>query len=167
MIWKKSMLKAISNTSPLLYLHRIKALDLCPGIFDKLLTTPEVSRELLEGRQLGYNCPDISRLEWIEIVEARSMPSEWFALDLGPGEISAMALAFDKPGHIILLDDMLARRIASAAGLQVWGTLKIILKAKSLGLIDQAGPLINQLTDAGMWVTPGIKQRILRLANET
>jgi len=159
------MLKAISNASPLLYLHRIQALDLFPGIFGTLLTTPEVSRELLEGRQRGYECPDISRLDWIEVVKA-PMSSEWLALDLGPGEISVMTLAFDKPGHIMLLDDMLARRIATAAGLRVWGTLKIILEAKSLGLIDRAGPLINQLTDAGMWISPQIKQRILRLANE-
>jgi len=93
------MLKAISNTSPLLYLHRIQTLDLFPGIFDTLLTTSEVRRELHKGRQRGYDCPDISRFDWIEVADARSMTSEWLALDLGPGEvIRPWPWFFDNPG---------------------------------------------------------------------
>jgi len=44
-----------------------------------------------------------------------------------------MSLAMDYPDRIILLDDSLARRTAMAAGMKVWGTLKILLEAKSGG----------------------------------
>jgi predicted nucleic acid-binding protein len=43
-----------------------------------------------------------------------------------------MALALENPDRVVLLDDMLARRTAQAAGLQVWGTLKVLLEAKSI-----------------------------------
>jgi predicted nucleic acid-binding protein len=36
-----------------------------------------------------------------------------------------MAIALENPTRIILLDDMLARRTTQAAGLTVWGTLKV------------------------------------------
>lgn len=68
------------------------------------------------------------------------MPSEWLALDLGPGELAAMALALENPDMIVLLDDQLARHTAQAAGLSVWGTLRVLLEAKSFGLITKVEP---------------------------
>ncbi len=78
-----------------------------------------------------------------------------------------MALGLENPDHIILLDDMLARRTAQAAGLQVWGTLKILLEAKSQGLIDGIKPFVVRLSETGLWISPEIKYRFLALAKET
>jgi predicted nucleic acid-binding protein len=78
-----------------------------------------VKNELLEGHTRGYNVPNPTDFKWLHIVDPKSMPSEWLALDLGLGEIAAMALALENPEHIVLLDDMLARRTAQAAGLKV------------------------------------------------
>jgi predicted nucleic acid-binding protein len=86
----------------------------------------------------------------LTIVKPTSTPSEWLVLDLGAGEIAAMALALENQDRVVLLDDMLARRTAQAAGLQVWGTLKILLEAKSHGLIDTVEPYVTQLRDSGM-----------------
>jgi hypothetical protein len=94
------------------------------------------------------------------------MPSAWLALDLGAGELAAMALALEHPEKVVLLDDTLARRIAQAAGLQVWGTLKILLEAKSQGLTEAIRPWVDRLGDAGMWLSEDIRQRVLALANE-
>jgi predicted nucleic acid-binding protein len=62
---------------------------------------------------------------------------------------------------------MLARRTAQAAGLQVWGTLKILLEAKSHHFVDQVEPFVARLSDAGLWVSADVKQRILVLAGES
>jgi hypothetical protein len=125
------MLKAVSNTSPLLYLYRIEAIGLLPELFAEVWMPDAVSNELLAGRSNGYDVPNPSDYEWLKIVNPLAMPSEWLVLDLGAGEIAAMSLAFENRELVILLDDMLARRTAQAAGLQVWGTLKILLEAKS------------------------------------
>ncbi len=69
-------------------------------------------------------------------------------------------------GRIVLLDDMLARRTAKAAGLSVWGTLRILLEAKSQGVTQQIAPLVDRLLDTGMWISVEIRQRILKLAGE-
>jgi len=94
------------------------------------------------------------------------MPSEWPALDLGAGESSAMALALENPSRILLLDDALARRTAQAAGLTVWGTLRVLLEAKSAGLTAEIAPLIPRIQQAGLWMSEEIKQRILAIAGE-
>lgn len=161
------MPEAITNTSPLLYLYRIQAIDWLPRLFDEVWAPDAVKDELLAGQSKGYDVPNPADYTWLKIVNPTSMPSEWLALDLGAGEIAAMALALENPSHVILLDDGLARRTAQAAGLQVWGTLKILLEAKSQGLIEKIEPFVANLSEAGMWVSTEVKQRILLLAGES
>lgn len=158
--------KVISNTSPLLYLYRIGGINWLPKLFAEVWTPEAVKDELLAGRSKGYDVPNPADFNWLQIVNPKSMPSEWLALDLGAGEIAAMALALENPNHIVLLDDMLARRTAQAAGLQIWGTLKVLLEAKSQGLVDKIEPYIINLSEVGMWVSTEVKQRILILAGE-
>lgn len=160
------MPQAISNTSPLVYLYRIEAIEWLPLLFDEIWTPEAVKNELGVGLGKGYDVPNPANYQWLKIVNPKTMPSEWLTLDLGSGEVAAMALALENPTRIILLDDMLARRTAQAAGLQVWGTLKILLEAKSQGLITKVEPYITNLNQSGLWVSAEIKQRILFLAGE-
>lgn len=161
------MPKVISNTSPLLYLYKIGAIDLFPKLFDEVWTAESVKDELLAGRSKGYDVPNPADYTWLKIVNPKSTPFEWLALDLGAGELGAMALALENSDRIVLLDDMLARRTAQVAGLQVWGTLKVLLEAKSQGIIEKVEPFILKLSDSGMWVSDEVKQRILILAGES
>ena len=160
------MANAISNTSPLLYLYRIDCLEWLGQLFDEIWIPVAVASELTEGKRRGYDVPEPSAYSWLRQQEARAMPSEWLALDLGAGELAAMALALENPASVVLLDDRLARRGAQAAGLTVWGTLKVLLEGKALGLTDRIEPLLDRLQLAGMWLSADIRRRILALAQE-
>jgi predicted nucleic acid-binding protein len=46
------------------------------------------------------------------------------------------------------------------------GTLRILLEAKSQGITPHIAPHIDELQNAGMWISQGIRQRILALAGE-
>ena len=160
------MSDAICNTSPLLYLYRIGTIEWLPKLFDEVWTPTAVAIELGEGKLRGHDVPDPERYAWLTIVDPSSMPSEWFSLDLGAGELSAMALALENPSRVLLLDDALARRTAQAAGLNVWGCLRVLLEAKSQGLTNAIAPLVPRIQDAGLWMSEEIKRRILALAGE-
>jgi len=112
-----------------------------------------VLAELEEGRLRGYDVPDGASLNWL-------------ALDLGAGELAAMALALERREHIVLLDDALARRTAQAAGLEVWGTLRVLLEAKSAGLTSRIEPFVDELAKAGLWLSDDLRRRVLALAGE-
>jgi predicted nucleic acid-binding protein len=159
--------EAISNTSPLLYLHRVQALHLLPALFDAVWTASTVLRELSTGRERGHDVPDLSAHGWLRIMDPRAVPSGWLASDLGPGELAVLALAIENPDRIVLLDDALARRVAEAAGLTVWGTLRVLLEAKSRGLVDRIAPFVDHLERSGMRISSSIRQRVLALADET
>jgi predicted nucleic acid-binding protein len=160
------MVEAICNTSPLLYLHRIGGLPWLSVLFRFVITPIQVVNELAEGRRRGFDVPNPAEFAWIRVEDPRCTPSEWLSLDLGPGELAAMALALENPDKILLLDDAMARRTAQAAGLKVWGCLKILLEAKSGGLIENVAIPLDRLIDSGMWVSTEVRQRILILAGE-
>jgi len=161
------VLKAISNTSPLLYLYRIGGIQWLLRLFSEIWVPEAVKNELQEGQRKGYDVPNLDDYSWLNIVNPKSTPSEWLTLDLGTGEIAVMALALENPDKVVLLDDTLARRIAQAAGLQIWGTLKILLEAKSQKIINNVKPYIPKLRDSGMWISAEVEKRILRLADES
>lgn len=159
--------RAISNTSPLLYLHRCGGLAWLSRLFTFVCVPGAVAFELAEGRSRGFDVPNPEDHSWMKIMDPQAMPSEWFAADLGAGEIAAMSLALEHPDYILLLDDALARRTAIAAGITVWGTLRILLEAKSSGLIESVKPAIHRLEKSGMWVSEDIRRRVLSLAGES
>ena len=77
-----------------------------------------------------------------------------------------MALALEHPDRVALLDDKFAREVAQAAGLSRWGTLKVLLEAKSQGLTPLIRPWVDRLAERGMWISAEVRQRILALADE-
>lgn len=125
-----------------------------------------VLEELKEGVRRGYDVPEPGHYRWLRVMNPTSIPSEWLAFDFGPGELAAMALALEHRSKTVLLDDLAARRTAQAAGLEVWGTLKVLLEAKAAGLIARVEPSVNRLATSGMWMSDDIRRRILKLAEE-
>jgi len=70
---------AITNTSPMVYLHRIGALNWLPNLFDEVWIPSAVVRELEEGIRRGYDVPAPSEYTWLKLVDATSIPSEWIS----------------------------------------------------------------------------------------
>ncbi|MCP3962716.1 MAG: DUF3368 domain-containing protein, partial [bacterium] len=128
------MAEAITNTSPLIYLDRIRRLEWLPRLFDEVWVPTAVVDELHLGRQHGHRDLDLDQIPGFRVVDPETQPSEWLSSDLGPGELAAITLAMEHPGRVLILDDGRARRTAQAAGLDVWGTLRGLLGAKSNGL---------------------------------
>lgn len=161
------MAEAISNTSPLFYLHQAGTLDWLPRLFSQVWIPSAVVQELAAGKRQGCDVPNLNACPWAPVRDPQRLPSEWLALDLGPGDLSALALALEHPQRVVLLDDSLARRIAQSAGLNTWGTLRVLLEGKQYGLVPQIAPLVDKLENSGMWISAEIRRRILALAGES
>ena len=114
----------------------------------------------------GIDVPDPQRYEWLTVTDPGSIPSQWLNVDLGAGELAVLALALEHAECTVLLDDGQARRIAQAAGLNVWGTLRVLIEAKSHGLVERVVTHVDRLEAAGMWMSTAIRRRVLALAGE-
>lgn len=70
------MPEAVSNTSPILYLHRIGVIDWLPVLLDDVWVPQAVCDELQEGGSRGHDVPDVGRYGWLHVVNPRATPSE-------------------------------------------------------------------------------------------
>lgn len=122
-----------SNTTPFIALSCIGRLDLLPRIFAKVHVSASVIEECTEGGPILV--PDLRRLEWIIPVEDESESKLPVLFELDRGEKQTILLARKYNADRVLIDERLGRRIAEYLGLNVSGTLGVLAKAKSLGLI--------------------------------
>lgn len=77
-----------------------------------------------------------------------------------------LALAVERPGAIVLLDDWLARRMANYLGVSVTGTLGVLLRAKAAGHLAAVRPVIDRLQALGFRLDPTTRVAVLELADE-
>lgn len=160
------MPEVISNTSPLQYLHQLGVLDWLPQVATRVLIPSAVVSELDAGIALGIALPDVRRLSWIEIRDP-SHADQWQMISgLGAGESAALALAAEMAGTTLLLDDALARRMATLLNIPIRGTLGILLDAKKIGLTKSVKPLIDQRQKLGFRCSATTRNAVLSLAGE-
>lgn len=155
-----------SNTSPLLYLHQTGRLDLLKRIYETVHLAPAVLSELRAGAALGVSVPEPQKVDWLSLSTVRDTSLLPLITDLGPGETETIALGLEHPGSLVILDDLLGRRVALGAGLRVTGTLGLLLKAKRLGLLPSMAEAIGDLRAAGMWIGDGLAANLLAEAGE-
>ena len=160
------MPEAICNTSPLQYLHQIGQLGLLPRLVGRVIVPIAVVDELVIGRAAGVSLPDPTTLEWVVIQRPASEKALRLITDLGPGESEVLMLGLELPDSVLVLDDGLARRVAESLGLQLTGTLGLLLDAKRAGLIPKVSPLLDQLQALRFRIAPHTRRAVLVLAGE-
>lgn len=88
-------------------------------------------------------------------------------MELDEGEAEAIALAVELKADLLLLDERIARAVASRFGLNFIGLLGIITNAKQRGIIDRAKPIVDDLiTRAGFWIERRLYIRIMEKLEE-
>lgn len=145
----------MADSSCVIALERIGRLDVLLGSFTSVLIPPAVAAEIgtpVPGLKVApVRIPGIAALKRSQI---------------GAGETEAISLGLQVGDAVVILDDLVARRIAHQLGLRVIGTLGVLLRAKRQGLITEVGPTLAALEKAGFRMTPKIRQEVLRLAGE-
>jgi predicted nucleic acid-binding protein len=147
--------QVVTNSTCLIVLERIGQLNLLKQVFPKLFAPPIVLIEV--GFQLEWLI--IEQVHDIKIVTA-------LRTQLDEGESYAIALAMELGNLPIILDDKKARRIAKQLGLQVIGTLGVLLQAKQMGVITELSSFLDALRHAGYYMTDDLYLEALRIAGE-
>ena len=128
----------MSNSSPLIALAAIERLDLLPALFESVLIPPAVAHEIKRSIPVA---PSWLRVETLGL----PLPTVIQRRILADGEREAIALAIELRAESIILDDLPARRIAQVVGLNVIGTVGLLLGAKRVVLIGRIRPELDNL----------------------
>lgn len=146
----------VSDTSCFIILSKIEALDLLQKVYKKIIVTEDIQIEF------GNKMP-----KWVEVMTVRNkQKQEILELHIDKGEASAIALALEKAGSTLILDDYKARKIAEHLGLSYTGTIGVIIKAKKMGLINSIKPLLNKIKNTDFRISPELETEALKEADE-
>lgn len=144
----------ICDTGPLIHLSEADAmhlLKLAGGIF----IPPAVATEF------KTNLPNGKLADWIQIHElsarSNSQVTRWVKNDdVDLGEAEAIGLALQLHSDWLLTDDAEARQFAERLGLEVHGSIGLLLWAIASGYIEnreQAYQMLNGLKRSSLWIS--------------
>src|ERR1035438_9704565 len=137
----------VSDTSCFIILAKISELNLLFRTYGQIITTKEVALEY------GEALPD-----WVIIKEALDKDFQHnLEKKIDKGEASAIALAIETDDCTIILDDYKARQVAEQLGLDITGTIGVIIKAKLSGIIPSIIPYLEKISKTDFRITEDIK----------
>lgn len=146
----------IADTSCFILLDKIDEIELLKQLFNEVVTTREVAQEF--GKELP---------EWINIESVKDKKYQSvLELEVDKGEASAIALSTEKIEALLVLDDLQARKLAEKLGLNYTGTLGMIARARTEGIVESVKPIIEKIRNTNFRFSEEVFAAIIKTAGE-
>lgn len=157
----------VIDTSPWIALSICGKTALLKRLYKDIYMPEGVKEEILEGGKESIGVKELKKANWLKIERVADIEKVKLLYELGKGESEVIILAKEKRIKYVLIDEKIARLQAKVLGLEVIGTLGLLLKAKSLGVIPAIKPLIKKMKQKGIWIDEDIVKGILKEAKES
>jgi predicted nucleic acid-binding protein len=154
---------AVSNTTPLRYLIAIGQEHLLGHLFERVFVPSAVHAELIDTRT-----PEMVRLRvlslpaWFEVRAVQESAEIVFPVTLHQGEREASLLAEELRSDILLIDEQIGRTIALSRNLPLSGTLGVLERAGTVGLVTDFPQVLKNLRVSGFFIAEVLQQELLR-----
>lgn len=161
------MRKVVVNSTPLISLASIDKLDLLKTVYGKIFIPNAVFEEVYVKGKSKVGSDIIQHMDFIEIKNIVNQEAKnYFKTALHDGEVEVMVLAKELNADLCVIDDLIARKYAKYLGINVTGTLGVLLKAKESGIIKEVKPLIMGLLEKGIYIDDVLLKRVLKISEE-
>ncbi len=158
----------VCDTGPILHLREIGLLDLLekagriiiPKVVDIELSAIDVSWK--DQR------PSWISVEGLTPKEASNISALYISGLLDLGEAEAIMLAQHLKADWLLTDDTSARTFANVIGLEVHGSLGVVLWAAAVGHLqhDEAKAAIERLAQSSLWISQSILDKAFKALDQ-
>lgn len=122
----------VSDTTPLISLLKISRLDLLEKLFGEVLIPSAVFNELTTDERFQLEANQIRQEKFIVVKEVNNLESVSIlkrATGLDQGESEAIVLTDELNAELLLMDEAKGRNVSSQMGLQIMGTIGILMAA--------------------------------------
>jgi predicted nucleic acid-binding protein len=151
----------VVNASPLIVFGKIGQLELLLQLPREMIVPQPVAAEILAGPE-----NDAARLaieaQKLHLVNVQEPTPELAAWDLGAGETAVLSYTLANPGWTAILDDGAARKCALTFGVDVKGSLAIVILAQKRGLIPHAKQVLHTMQEVGLRLDDRTIRRVLK-----
>ena len=160
----------VSDTSPLIHLARADQFLLIRSLYPSLLLPPAVWREVVEegnGRAGEAEVRAAVDSGWMEVrpPQNRSM-LRFLKSELDEGEAESLALAAQVRAGLLLVDETPARERAALMNLPFTGTVGVLIRAKTAGLVSELRPVLDRMREQSFRLSDRLYDRVLESVNE-
>lgn len=145
----------VSNAGPLITLARIGRFELLRHILDHLYIPQAVYDEVVVkgAGKAGADETQRALSDWIDVLAVKDATMTRSLLTkLGQGESEAITMAMEMRANLVLLDDRKARTMAEFMGLNVSGTIGVLLQAHRRGLVRDLEQVLDELKAKGFHI---------------
>lgn len=144
-------MKVVSNASVLISLSAIGRLRLLQDRFPDGIAIPQaVWREVVSEGGTRLGALEVAKASWIRVQDISAGPVLPLLLsELDAGEAESIALAIEMRADVILVDERDARRAARSMGLNVLGTVGILIWARRTARLPELKAELSALLEKG------------------
>jgi len=154
-------MKVVLDSSCIIILSQIEKMDILEMLFSEIFVPEAVFKEFMV-KASGTEDERKFR-EIIKIAKVKDFLAVMtLQTDLGKGESECIVLAKEINADFIVLDDKDARKIAEFLGLNVIGTLGILVMAHKKGVIQNVKSVIDRMREENFWMDNKVYERVFK-----
>ncbi len=154
----------VSDTTALSNLLHIGKLTLLKDLFGQVLVPKAVLYELAAVAGFKEQVAQAGYIIEVQCGYVLDPLQHNEGLDIGEKE--AISYAVDNAADLLIIDELNGRKAAVELGLQIIGTIGILVAAKRKNLIKKIKQYLDDLRNNGFWISEKIYLEALKLANE-
>ncbi len=149
----------VADSSPLIFLAKVERLGLLKSLYgDRIAIPAQVKMELTRPKIESDDAYALAR--FIDEISVVPVPRpKKFGAALSVADNATLTLAVRKGAERLLVDERLMRRIASAKGIPVTGTIGILYAASRGGILSReeaAGDLRRLVRSCGLRISVAV-----------
>lgn len=157
----------ISDATPLISLMKIGQLNLLNRLFGEVQIPSAVFEELVSNPRFPDERRQIRECSFIEVINV----SDTYAVNLlrrstglDAGESEAIILSDSTPASLLLMDEAKGREVATQMGIQLMGTIGVLLIANNGNLLsrDQVLECIKTLKVTGRHISDKLYEQLIK-----
>jgi predicted nucleic acid-binding protein len=152
----------VCNSTPLIALAKINQLKLLKEFFEEIFIPEEVYDEVVRRGGGLAGASEVATCTWIktgQVINRLAVDSLCISLD--KGEAEAIVFSSEKEA-LLIIDDGDGRKAAKLLGLNITGTIGVLLLASQEGILDLKSAL-DKLKAAGFRLSDREYEKILSL----
>ena len=158
----------VINTGPLLALIAgVGDLSLLELLYKRVLVPFEVCQEIAAGGASNFGVIEFKKSSFIEKRSNSLAVTPFLRNVLDLGEASVIQLALDENIHTVCIDESMGRRIARLNGLNLTGSIGVLIRAKQNGFDFSMLKAINRMKSQGIYLSQKVVDFALKQVNET
>jgi len=156
----------VINTGPLIAIvAALGGLDVLK-IYKRVCVPFEVCREITGGGSNRFASVEFEAAHWLDKWQQPLSLAKLLLNTLDIGEASVIQLALNEHIQTVCIDESVGRRMARLSGLQVTGSVGILLRAKREGHSFSMREALQRMKSRGIWLSQSVEDFALREAGE-